>query len=57
VVEVLGHARVVVEDNDRDVQVAIERAADRLGQAVRRNLDRARLYTDYTDTKFLSEQN
>jgi len=46
VVEVLGYARVVVEDTDRDVQVAIERMADRVGQAVRRKLDYARLYAD-----------
>jgi len=57
VVEVLGHARVVVEDTDRDLNVAIDRAADRVGQAVRRKLDRARLYADLTDPKSLSGQN
>jgi len=44
VVEVLGHARVVVEDADHDLNVAIDRAADRIGQDVRHKLDRARLY-------------
>jgi len=43
VVDVLGHAWVVVEDADHDLNVAIGRAADRVGQAVRRKLDRARL--------------
>ena len=42
VVDVLGHDQVVVEDTDCDVQVAIDRMADRVGQAVRRKLDRAR---------------
>jgi len=42
VVEVLGHDQVVVEDTDCDVRVAIDRAADRVGQAVRRKLNRAR---------------
>jgi len=42
VVDILGRGRVVVEDTDCDVQVAIDRMADRVGQAVRRKLDRAR---------------
>ena len=46
VVEVLGHGRVVVEDADHDLTVAIDRAADRVGQAVRRKLDRTRLYAN-----------
>jgi len=57
VVEVLGHGRVVVEDTDRDVQVAIDRAADRVGQAVRRKLDRAQLYASLTDPKSAGGQN
>lgn len=42
VVEVLGHGRVVVEDTDASLAAAIDRAADRAGQAVRRRLDGAR---------------
>jgi len=57
VVEVLGHGRVVVEDTDRDVQVAIEQTADRVGQAVRRQLDRAQLYASLTDPKLVGGQN
>jgi len=44
VVDVLGHRRVVVEDTDNDLNAAIDRAADRIGHAVSRILDRARLY-------------
>jgi len=57
VVEVLGHARVVVEDTDRDVHFAIDRAVDRVGQAVRRKLERARLYANLINPKPLNEQN
>jgi len=46
VVDVLGHARVVVEDADHDLNVAIDRTADRVGQAVRHRLDQARLYAN-----------
>lgn len=34
VVEVLGHGRTVVEDSDSGMIAAIDRAADRVGQAV-----------------------
>lgn len=57
VVDILGHARVVVEDVDHDLNVAIDRATDQIGQAVRRKLDRAWLYADITEPKSLSEQN
>ncbi|MGL6094862.1 MAG: HPF/RaiA family ribosome-associated protein [Fimbriiglobus sp.] len=35
---------VVVEDEDSELGVLIDRTADRTGQIVRRRLDRARLY-------------
>lgn len=44
VVDLLGHARIVVEDTDSSLNAAIDRAADRVGQAVHRKLDRVRLY-------------
>jgi len=47
VVDVLGHDQVVVEDTDCDVQGAIDRAADRVGQAVRRKLDRVQTVRRY----------
>ncbi|MBX9584508.1 MAG: HPF/RaiA family ribosome-associated protein [Gemmataceae bacterium] len=49
VVEVLGHGSVVVEETDADLGALIDRAADRVGQAVRRRLDRARLYAALVD--------
>jgi len=57
VVEVLGHGRVVVEDTDHDVQVAIDQAADRVGQAVRRKLDSARMYARLLDLNSPAENN
>jgi ribosome-associated translation inhibitor RaiA len=42
VVEVLGQERVVIEDTDIDLPSVIDRAADRIGQAVYRKLERAR---------------
>ncbi|CAN5377930.1 hypothetical protein BH11PLA2_BH11PLA2_49130 [soil metagenome] len=57
VVDVLGHARVMVEDTDRDVQVAINRTADRVEQAVRRKLDHARLSAELFNPKSLAGQN
>lgn len=44
VVEVAGHRPVVVEDADARLEVAIDRAADRVGRAVRRQLDLARAW-------------
>lgn len=44
VAEVLGRGPVVVEDTNASLTAAIDRAADRVGQAVRRRLDAARLY-------------
>ena len=43
VVEVAGRGRVVVEDTDASLGAAIDRAADRAGEFVRRRLDLARL--------------
>jgi len=57
VVEVLGHGRVMVEDTARDVQVAIDLAADRVGEAVSRRMERARLYACLTDPKPVGGQN
>jgi putative sigma-54 modulation protein len=51
VVEVPGHGAVVVEEADADLNALIDRAADRIGQAVRRRLDRARLYAELTDPR------
>ncbi len=48
VAELPGHAAVVVEEADADLNALIDRAADRLGEAVRRRLDRARLYAGPT---------
>lgn len=42
VAEARGCGPVVVEDADADLDVAIDRAADRVGRAVRRRLDAAR---------------
>jgi len=57
VVEVLGHGRVMVEDTARDVQVAIDLAADRVGEAVCRRMERARLYACLADVKSVGGQN
>lgn len=43
VAEVLGHGAVTVADDDRDLPALIDRTADRVGLAVGRRLDRARL--------------
>ncbi|MBX7106316.1 MAG: HPF/RaiA family ribosome-associated protein [Gemmataceae bacterium] len=43
VVEILGQERAVVEDTDFDLHAVIDRAADRIGQAVYRKLERARV--------------
>lgn len=40
--EMPGHGRAVVEGVDDSLMVAIDRTAERVGQAVRRRLDRAR---------------
>lgn len=50
VAEVLGHGLVVVEDTNASLTAAIDRAADRVGQGVRRRLDGARLYAGLVDT-------
>lgn len=49
VAEVLGYGPVVVEDTELTLDAAIDRAADRIGRAVRRRLDAARLRADRTD--------
>ena len=51
VVEVPGHGPVVVEEAGGNLVAVIDRAADRVGHAVRRKLDRARLYADLTDPR------
>jgi len=45
VVEVRGCGRTVVENADSDLNAVIDRAADRVGEAVHRNLDRARRHS------------
>jgi hypothetical protein len=40
VAEIVGRGRVVVVDAANEIVAAIDRTADRLGQAVRRGLDR-----------------
>jgi ribosome-associated translation inhibitor RaiA len=42
VVDLRGHGAVVVEDADRDLNVAVDRACDRVGQAVGRRLEKRR---------------
>lgn len=51
VAEALGHGLVVVEDTDACLDTAIDRAADRIGRAVRRRLDAARLRSDRLDAR------
>lgn len=51
VVEVLGHGPVVVEDTNASLTAAIDRAADRVGQAVRRRLDAARLHASLVEPR------
>jgi putative sigma-54 modulation protein len=57
VVEVLGHGPVVVEGTDASLPAVIDRAADRVGQAVRRRLDFARLHADRLDTLLPTARN
>jgi len=47
VADLPGHPAVVVEEADADRNALIDRAADRVGHALRRRLDRARLDADY----------
>ena len=49
VAEVPGHGAAVVEEAGADLGPLIDRATDRVGRAVRRRLDRARLYDGFAD--------
>lgn len=51
VAEVPGHGPVVVTDDGSDLDALIDRATDRIGRAVRRRLDRGRLYADPVATR------